>query len=215
MNIPRRLELPPRVAAALAIAWVVVLVVGLVVFLVGCGVPDAAAARIAGVVPVPPAPSTVTMLAPHPTAVTIPAIGATSTLIETGILPDGTAEVPPLEHPEQASWLRESPRPGDPGPAVLYGHIDGHGRRGVFADLAKLTVGDQVLIDRQDAPRLVFVVYRVASVPKDGFPTAEVYGDVPGPELRLISCGGPFDHTTGHYRDNEVVWARLAPKGTP
>jgi hypothetical protein len=29
--------------------------------------------------------------------------------------------------------------------------------------------------------------------------------------LRLITCGGSFDRTTGHYRDNVIVYARLAP----
>jgi len=34
-----------------------------------------------------------------------------------------------------------------------------------------------------------------------------VYGPTPGPVLRLITCTGDFDHTTGHYRDNAVVTA--------
>jgi hypothetical protein len=28
------------------------------------------------------------------------------------------------------------------------------------------------------------------------------------PELRLITCGGPFDASSGHYLDNIVVFAR-------
>jgi hypothetical protein len=28
------------------------------------------------------------------------------------------------------------------------------------------------------------------------------------PALRLITCGGSFDRSTGHYRDNVVVYAR-------
>jgi len=26
--------------------------------------------------------------------------------------------------------------------------------------------------------------------------------------LRLITCGGGFDRSTGHYRDNVIVYAR-------
>ena len=46
-------------------------------------------------------------------------------------------------------------------------------------------------------------------VAKDAFPTATVYGPVPAPEVRLITCGGDFDRSSGHYRDNVIVSARL------
>ena len=42
---------------------------------------------------------------------------------------------------------------------------------------------------------------------KRHFPTAAVRGPVPGPVLRLITCGGRFDAKAGHYRDNVVVYA--------
>jgi hypothetical protein len=28
--------------------------------------------------------------------------------------------------------------------------------------------------------------------------------------LRLITCGGSFDRSTGHYRDNVIVYAKGA-----
>jgi hypothetical protein len=34
-----------------------------------------------------------------------------------------------------------------------------------------------------------------------------VYGPVPDPELRLITCGGAFDYATRHYLSNIVVYA--------
>jgi len=46
-------------------------------------------------------------------------------------------------------------------------------------------------------------------VAKNKFPTAEVYGPVPGPVLRLITCGGTIDPATGHYRDNVIVYASV------
>jgi hypothetical protein len=55
-----------------------------------------------------------------------------------------------------------------------------------------------------------FVVDEVRVVPKDDFPTLDVYGNTSGPELRLITCGGPFDSAAGSYVDNVVVFARLA-----
>ncbi|CAM5494031.1 Class F sortase OS=Streptomyces tendae OX=1932 GN=GUR47_20315 PE=4 SV=1 [Streptomyces tendae] len=43
---------------------------------------------------------------------------------------------------------------------------------------------------------------------KADFPTHDVYGDVAGPELRLITCGGPRDGE--EYRDNVIVFAGLS-----
>ena len=45
--------------------------------------------------------------------------------------------------------------------------------------------------------------------PKDRFPTEQVYGSTPLPELRLITCGGVFDRDARSYRDNVVVSAVL------
>jgi len=42
---------------------------------------------------------------------------------------------------------------------------------------------------------------------KDHFPTQQIYGPVPGPELRLITCGGTFDAAIGSYLSNVVVYA--------
>ena len=49
----------------------------------------------------------------------------------------------------------------------------------------------------------------VQKVAKDAFPTAAVYGQADYPSLRLITCGGSFDKTTGHYADNIIVYAHL------
>jgi hypothetical protein len=43
--------------------------------------------------------------------------------------------------------------------------------------------------------------------PKNAFPSDQVYAPTPGPELRLITCGGTFDRNRGSYRDNIVVYA--------
>jgi hypothetical protein len=160
---------------------------------------------------------------PAPTSVTIPAIGAHSSLIPLGLTPEGALEVPPVDQPMQAGWYAgldsaidgDEIRPGENGPAVILGHVDGvingqKGQSGVFHDLGKLRPGDDVLVDRADGQRLRFVVQRVESHDKDTFPTREVYGDTDGPELRLITCGGDFDRAAGHYVENTIVWAVIA-----
>ena len=48
---------------------------------------------------------------------------------------------------------------------------------------------------------------KVEQVAKERFPTDAVYGDTPGPELRLITCGGTYDRTGRSYLDNIIVYA--------
>jgi LPXTG-site transpeptidase (sortase) family protein len=145
-----------------------------------------------------------------PVAVDIPAIGVSSDLITVGLDPDGALEVPqPGPDYDKAAWFRESPRPGQPGPAVIEGHVDSaENGPSVFYDLGRLKVGDRAEVAREDGTVVAFEVYDVRVVPKDDFPTLDVYGNTAGPELRLITCGGPFDSAAGSYVDNVVVFAR-------
>ncbi len=59
-----------------------------------------------------------------------------------------------------------------------------------------------------------FVVIDAAQYPKGDLPDSVFGFGAPEPELRLITCGGTFDAATGHYRDNYVVYAQLAPNPT-
>ncbi|MDQ2586652.1 class F sortase [Saccharothrix yanglingensis] len=144
-----------------------------------------------------------------PVEVRIPALGARSSLVPLGLDADGTAEVPPLDRPLQAGWYKHGPAPGDTGPAVLLGHVDGRGEPGIFHDLAKLVPGDRVEVVRHDRTTATFTVRRVDRVPKDRFPTDTVYGETATPQLRLITCGGAFDPSSGDYRDNVIAYADL------
>lgn len=209
---PAHRAAPPRPAwgALLAVGGALAALAVVAIMLVA--IANAGPAPAGAGTPVPPpatATDSVIVPSPLPIAVRIPRIDVASDLIESGIAADGTAEVPPLDQPLVASWLTTSPRPGDQGPAVLYGHVDAHGQAGAFARLAELRPGDEVLIDRDHATPARFEVSRVQQAPKDRFPTDQVYGDVPGAELRLVTCGGSFDRTAGHYRDNVIVFAKL------
>lgn len=171
-------------------------------------------------VPLPtPAPGPVTPVppigppAPIPVSLEIPAIDVESTLTPTGVDGNHRAQTPPITKPEQASWFVGSPEPGEVGPAVLLGHVDGSGKPGVFRYLHRLKAGDVITVNRDAAPPVSFKVRSVERFAKANFPTCRVYCDTSAPELRLITCGGVFDDGTGHYKDNVVVFAELAPGG--
>lgn len=130
----------------------------------------------------------------------------TEKLLRLGLTENGALEVPSDAH--TAGWYVRSPVPGRAGPAVIAGHVDSTTGPGVFYRLGALRRGDEVTVDRTDGQRVHFTVYAVAAYPKTDFPTEEVYGETTRPELRLITCGGDFDSTAGHYRSNVVVFAR-------
>jgi LPXTG-site transpeptidase (sortase) family protein len=154
-----------------------------------------------------PAPSYVAGATPE--SVTLPSIGATSSLVPVGLAPDGSMAVPDVHAPKQAAWFEPGPEPGQPGPAVIVGHVDGDHIPGVFYRLKDVREGDRVEV-RTGGTTLAFAVYRTELVAKDAFPAAEVFGHTDGPELRLITCGGSFDAGARSYRGNTVVFARLA-----
>jgi len=139
-----------------------------------------------------------------PLTISIPAIGVFSELLPIGVLDDGTVAVPP--DPFVAGWFTGGPRPGERGPAVIVGHVDSKkSGPGVFWDLVRLPVGSIVTITTTTGIN-DFVVDAVERFPKDDFPTERVYGPVPRPALRLVTCGGSFDRSIGHYRDNVVAF---------
>ncbi|MFG2158029.1 class F sortase [Streptomyces olivaceus] len=144
----------------------------------------------------------------EPVGLRIPAIGVDTPVMRLGLAADHTVEVPPVEDDDRAGWYRHSPTPGQVGPSVLLGHVTvgSHGD-GVFRRLAELHRGDRIETRLENGTAAQFTVTSVRTVAKAEFPTDDVYGDVAGPELRLITCGGP--RTGEEYRDNVIVFAEL------
>ena len=140
-----------------------------------------------------------------PVTVRIPAIDVESRLVRLGIAQDGTMEVP--QDYSRAGWLRTGPVPGGRGPAVIAGHVDSHRGPAVFFRLRELRPGDEIEVTQKDGDVVTFVVRSVEQYAKAQFPTERVYGPVPGPVLRLITCSGEIDPVSGHYIDNTVVFA--------
>jgi len=145
---------------------------------------------------------------PRPVALVIPAIGVYTRLVNLGLTPGGTIQVPP--DPAVVGWYTRSPRPGAIGSAILLGHVDSLSGPAVFYRLGSLRPRARIYVRRADGTIAVFRVDSVRWYLKSAFPTAAVYGPTPDPELRLISCGGVFDQRLKSYLSNIVVYARAA-----
>ena len=144
---------------------------------------------------------------PVPVRVEIPRIAVASTLERLGRAPDRTVQVP--SDWDVAGWYAAGPRPGDPGSAVILGHVDSKRGPAVFFRLRQLRRGDAITITRADGSSVRFVVERINQYPKDRFPTDAVYYPTLTPALRLVTCGGQFDASAGHYRSNVIVFATM------
>lgn len=149
----------------------------------------------------------------HPVTLSIPAIEVRSAVQTIALNADRTLQVPqPGPHYDQAAWCRCSPTPGERGPSVIIGHVDSAASGpSVFYRLGALRPGDVVSVARADGTSATFRVDGVRRFAKDAFPTQLVYGNTPDAQLRLITCGGSFDGSSGHYVDNIVVFATLEP----
>jgi Domain of unknown function (DUF4397)/Sortase domain len=142
-----------------------------------------------------------------PRALRIPAIGVRTPLEPLGT--DARGRLRPPGDPAHAGWFAGGVRPGAVGPAVIAGHVDSRTGPAVFTRLGSLGRGTRILVTDARGRTTAFAVDRVASFPKERFPTREVYGATPDPQLRLITCGGAFDPASGHYRRDVVVFASL------
>jgi Sortase domain len=161
--------------------------------------------------PVPPATSApprspgIDAEAADPVRVEVPAIGVDAPVIALGLDPSGALEVP--GNFAETGWWTGGPEPGEQGPAIIAGHVDSKRGPAVFYRLRELGVGDVVGVTRADGSRVEFTVQRIERHAKAAFPTESVYASTAGADLRLITCGGEFDRTSGHYVDNVIVFA--------
>lgn len=188
----RGLRAAARTAALLLLA-------ALTALLVGCG------SRTEGNASGAPLPTTPNSSAEvgTPTRVQIPAIEVDETLVPVGLLDNGAMQTPDFG---LAAWYELGPRPGAPGPAVLLAHVDSKAGPDVFYRLRELQPGDRVTVSHQHGSA-TFAVDSTEQVGKEHLPYDRIWPETTEPLLRLVTCGGAFDHSTGNYRDNIIVYA--------
>lgn len=145
---------------------------------------------------------------PTPVDLAIPAYGITGRVVPLDTS-EGAAggQLLQLGSPSEIGWYVHSSVPGEPGLAVLVGHVNFKGQAGVFQRLPEVFPGTSIEITLSDGRAVTFRSSHGDSYRKDAFPTVEVYRPVPVAAIRLITCTGPV--SAGRYRDNFVLSAYI------
>ncbi len=141
-----------------------------------------------------------------PGVLRIPSIDVEVPIVPVGVTADGEMEVP--ADVRTAGWYRFGPVPGAAGSAVVAGHVDSRTQGlGAFHRLRELAVGATVEVVLDDGTVRTFRTVARRTYDKTEIPLADVFARDGAPQLALITCGGDFDRSAGHYRSNVVVYA--------
>ncbi|WP_308250890.1 class F sortase [Nonomuraea rhizosphaerae] len=149
------------------------------------------------------------MLPSTPQRIIIKRLGINAPITSLGLAKDGTIQVPAANNANLVGWYRNMSTPGEAGPAVMLGHKDTRTSPAVFSRLNEIRYGDTIEVKRQDRTTAVFTVGGVEQASKKTFPTQRVYGSQANAQLHLITCGGTYNRTIGHYTDNIIVYATM------
>jgi LPXTG-site transpeptidase (sortase) family protein len=147
---------------------------------------------------------------PAPRRLEIPSLDVNARVGAIGVERNGDMEVP--DDVRNVGWYRFGPAPGEPGAAVIAGHVDSREQgAGAFFDLRRLAVGARVKVTNADGDVQRYDVIARRTYDKSVLPTDEVFAREGPSQLVLITCGGDFDSTAGSYRQNVVIYAQPVP----
>jgi hypothetical protein len=143
-----------------------------------------------------------------PVRLRIDALGIDMPVTAVGVQATGQMQLP--EDPAVAGWYRYGPdATSTAGHVMLAAHVDSPRHPiGPLARLRDVRVGTPLVVDAADGTARTYVVESLTHYEKAALPTAELFAREGAPALVLITCGGPFDSSTGRYRDNVVAIAR-------
>jgi hypothetical protein len=174
--------------------------------------PDTGAATVAALAsPTAPAPTTRptgTTMGQPPLRLVAPALKLNATVAAVGVNPKtGEFDVPPSV--DRVGWYRFGPGlSATAGSIVIAGHVDSAEQgKGAFFRLGRMATGDRITLTGADGARQEFQVVARERYAKTRIPLEKYFARDGVLRLTLITCGGPFDERTGHYRDNVVVTA--------
>lgn len=142
-----------------------------------------------------------------PVRLLIPRLKVDAPIEAVGKDANGDAGVP--QQSQDVAWYNLGPAPGEPGNAVIAGHLDDKVGPAVFAKLGQLKVDDTVIVVDKAKVQHTFKVIEVAAYPYQKAPLNKIFGFDLEHDLNLITCTGRWNPKTHTYSQRLVVYTRL------
>ncbi|MDE9365408.1 class F sortase [Luteipulveratus sp. YIM 133132] len=138
-----------------------------------------------------------------------------ATIEQADTTPAGDLDLPTRSG--QVGWWRSGALAGEEfGTVVVAGHIDTPtGGVGFFADLLRSRPGDEIRLEGDGLAQRyrVTAVHDIVKASLSG--RSDTFTQSGPGRLVLITCTGTFDHSTGHYDQNRLVFADPVGLATP
>lgn len=148
-----------------------------------------------------------------PVRLRIPSIDVDAPIVPVGFRPDGLMDIPPTA--QDVGWFAPGFLPGNPGNAVLAGHLDrASGEPAVFWRVRRLVPGDDVQLVRADGSVLRYRVMSSDTYPMDAAPLERIFGSATGSRLNLITCNGAWQEDLATYNRRLVVYTEYVGDGS-
>jgi sortase A len=144
---------------------------------------------------------------PTPARLLIPAISVDATIESRGL--DSQRNLATPADFRHVAWYNLGPRPGEPGNAVLNGHVNWWTGDAVFTHLARLNAGDDIHVVRVDGRVVNFKVTSKHIVDANAR-IASLFVPSSNSTITLITCSGEWNPLTRSDTQRLLVSAALA-----
>lgn len=145
---------------------------------------------------------------PQPVSVYIPKIEVAAPIEPVGTDENGKMQLP--QNIDVVGWYSQGFKPGEPGNAVVAGHLDSAtGEGAIFYNLKSVEPGDEIIITDQTGKKYRFAVTEKVVYPYDQVPIDTVFGKSSKKRLNLITCTGVWDQTQKNYSQRMIIFSEL------
>ncbi len=152
--------------------------------------------------------SAYTVGAKEPRTISIPSLKLFGLVQKVGLNKENAIAVPTNVH--FAGWYVGRVAPGDKGLSIIDGHVSGRQSDGIFKNLAKAKIGQEIVIEFGDKSIKKFSVMAIKIVPEKQAASALFSQDENVErQLNLITCIGKFNDKTQTYDDRVIVEAKF------
>ncbi len=148
----------------------------------------------------------------EPSRLIIPSIGVDAVVQSVGLSKTGSGDIGIPSNFTDVAWYNKGPVPGEPGIAIIDGHLDGRTvPEAVFYHLADLPIGESIYVKDRAGVQQRFVVTGRQVLPNEA-DTSGLFARTDIPQLVLITCAGDWLPEKHEYTDRVIVFATLANK---